>query len=160
MFFPDFAPSNWPVIDWPTTASNTSEAEAFEHAQAVSPLYLAVLSGLAFIIWWSLAMIARSKTGRISTKRLLVLLGMTVVVVTLGLLAGGGSMSPWIDVAIVTVGGGALLLLAFAVFTAMPISAGLALLLVMYRLATADLRKANNERRSEAVGALNKEEQS
>ena len=156
--FTDFVPSHWLVGDWPTTATNTTQT--LEHAQAMSPLYLAVLSGVAFIIWWSLAMIARSKTGHISTKRLLVLIGITVGAVTLGLLAGEGSISPWIDVAIVTAVSGAFMLLAVAVFTAMPISAVIALFLVMYRLSTPDLSKASNGRHSEAVGVMNKGEQS
>lgn len=131
MSFTDFVPSHWSGIDWPTTPPNTTQA--FEHAQSVSPLYLFALCGVAFIIWWILAMIARSKTGRISTKRLLVLIGMAVVAVTLALLSGEGGVSPWIDVAIVNVGFLPLFLLIVGVYIAMPFAVASAALVVIAR---------------------------
>lgn len=150
----DFLPAHWFDANWPTTTPNTTQA--FDHAQSVSPLYLAALSGVAFIIWWILNLIARSKTGRISTKRLLVLIGMASIAVTLGLVSGEGSVAPLIDVAIVTVASGALFLLAVAVWAAMPIAVVSAVFLVIYRLSTPDLR----ERNQKVAGAWSKGEQS
>ncbi|TSI14632.1 hypothetical protein [Brevibacterium aurantiacum] len=153
----DFLPTHWVDADWPKPMPNTTQA--FDHAQSVSPLYLAALSGVAFIIWWSLAMIARSKTGRISTKRLLVLIGIAAIAVTLGLVSGGGSVSPLIDVAIVTVASGALLLLAVAVWAAMPIAAASAVVLVIIRLTAREWGKPKRERNTKATGALSEGEQ-
>lgn len=156
--FTDFVPSHWPVDDWPTTAPNTTQT--LEHAQAMSPMYLAALSGVAFIIWLSLAMIAWSKAGDVSTKRLLVLVGMAVTVVALRLVSGEGSVSPLIDVAIVTVASGALLLLAVAVSVAMPIATACAVFVVGVRLLVRHWGKPKRERSTKAAGLLSKGEQS
>ncbi|WGP07782.1 hypothetical protein QFE97_08440 [Bacillus subtilis] len=153
---PEFSP--WFGTDWPTTPPNTTET--FENVQEVSLLYLAALSGVAFIIWWILAMIARSKTGRISTKRLLVLIGMAVIAVTLALLSGEGGVSPWIDVAIVNVGFVPLFLLIAGVYIAMPIAVASAILVVITRFMVRIWSGPKHERNTSAAGVLSKGEQS
>lgn len=156
--FTDLVPSHWPVGDWPTTAPNTTQT--LEHVQAVSPMYLAALYGVAFIIWLSLAMIAWTKTGDVSTKRLLVLVGMAVTVVALRLLSGEGSVSPLIDAVIVTVAWGALLLLAVAVSFAMPIATACAVLVIGVRLIVRHWGKPKRERSAKATGILSEGGQS
>lgn len=154
----DILPPHWVGADWPTTRPNTTET--FESVQEVSLLYLAALSAVAFIIWWILAMIARSKTGRISTKRLLVLIGMAVIAVTLALLSGEGGVSPWIDVAIVNVGFVPLFLLILSVYIAMPFAVASAVLVVIARLMVRIWSGPKRERNTSAAGFLSKGEQS
>ncbi|MGO0605940.1 hypothetical protein [Brevibacterium linens] len=153
---PEFSP--WFGTDWPTTPPNTTET--LENVQEVSLLYLAALSAVAFIIWWILAMIARSKTGRISTKQLLVLIGMAVIAVTLALLSGEGGVSPWIDVAIVNIGFVPLFLLIMGVYIAMPFAVVTAVLVVIARLMARIWSGPKHERNTRAAGLLNKGEQS
>ncbi|SMX96779.1 hypothetical protein [Brevibacterium antiquum] len=153
---PEFSP--WFGTDWPTTTPNTTET--LENVQEVSLLYLAALFAVAFIIWWILAIIARSKTGRISTKRLLVLIGMAGIAVTLALLSGEGGVSPWIDVAIVNIGFVPLFLLIVGLYIAMPFAVASAVLVVIARLMVRIWSGPKHERNTSAAGLLNKGEQS
>lgn len=154
----DILPPHWVGADWPTTRPNTTDT--FGNVQEVSLLYLAALSAVAFIIWWILAMIARSKTGRISTKRLLVLIGMAVIAVTLAFLSGEGGVSPWIDVAIVNIGFVPLFLLIVGLYIAMPFAVASAVLVVIARLMVRIWSGPKHERNTSAAGLLNKGEQS
>lgn len=153
---PEFSP--WFGTDWPTTTPNTTET--LENVQEVSLLYLAALFAVAFIIWWILAMIARSKTGRISTKRLLVLIGMAGIAVSLALLSGEGGVSPWIDVAIVNIGFVPLFLLIVGLYIAMPFAVASAVLVVIARLMVRIWSGRKHERNTSVAGLLNKGEQS
>ncbi|MGO3067100.1 MAG: hypothetical protein ACTIID_14275 [Brevibacterium linens] len=155
---PEFEFSPWFGTDWPTTTPNTSET--FGNVQEVSLLYLAALFAVAFIIWWILAMIARSKTGRISAKRLLVLIGMAVIAVTLALLSGEGGVSPWIDVAIVNIGFVPLFLLIVGLYIAIPFAVASAVLVVIARLMVRIWSGRKHDRNTSAAGALGKGEQS
>lgn len=152
----EFSP--WFGTDWPITPPNTTET--FENIQEVSLLYLAALFAVAFIIWWILAMIARSKTGRISTKRLLVLIGMAGIAVTLALLSGEGGVSPWIDVAIVNVGFVPLFLLIVGLYIAMPFAVASAVLVVVARLMVRIWNGPKHDRNTSTAGALGKGGQS
>lgn len=154
----DILPPHRVGADWPTTRPNTTET--LENVQAVSLMYLAALSAVAFIIWWILAMIARSKTGRISTKRLLVLIGMAVIAVTLALLSGEGGVSPWIDVAIVNIGFVQLFLLIVGLYIAMPLAVASAVLVVIARLMVRIWSGPKRKRSTSATGFLSKGEQS
>lgn len=156
--FPELDYSPWFGTDWPTTPPNTSET--LENVQEVSLLYLAALFAVAFIIWWFLAMIARSKTGRISTKRLLVLIGMAGIAATLAILSGEGGVSPWIDVAIVNVGFVPLFLLIVGLYSAMPFAVASAVLVVIARFMVRIWSGPKHERNTSAAGSLNKGEQS
>lgn len=153
-----FLPPHWVGADWTTTPPNTTET--FENVQEVSLLYLAALFAVAIIIWWILAMIARSKTGRISTKRLLVLIGMAGFAVTLALLSGEGGVSPWIDVAIVNIGFVPLFLLIVGVYIAMPFAVASAVLVVIARLMVRIWSGPKHQRNTSAAGFLSKGEQS
>lgn len=154
----DFLPPHWVGTDWPTTPPNTTET--FGNVQEVSLLYLAALFAVAFIIWWILAMIARSKTGRISTKRLLVLIGMASIAVTLALLSGEGGVSPWIDVAIVNIGFVPLFLLIAGLYIAMPFAVASAVLVVIARSMVRIWNGPKHDRNTTAAGALGKGGQS
>lgn len=154
----DILPPHRVGADWPTTRPNTTET--LENVQEVSLLYLAALFAVAFIIWWILAMIARSKTGRISTKRLLVLIGMAVIAVTLALLSGEGGVSSWIDVAIVNIGFVPLFLLIVGLYIAMPLAVASAVLVVIARLMVRIWSGPKRERSTSATGFLSKGEQS
>lgn len=156
--FMEFEFSPWFGTDWPTTPPNTTET--FGNVQEVSLLYLAALFAVAFIIWWILAMIARSKTGRISTNRLLVLIGMAGIAITLALLSGEGGVSPWIDVAIVNIGFVPLFLLIAGLYIAMPFAVASAVLVVIARLMVRIWSGPKHERNTSAAGLLNKGEQS
>ncbi|MGO2524783.1 hypothetical protein, partial [Brevibacterium aurantiacum] len=85
----EFPVERWFDSDWPTTT------QTIENAHTMAPACLVGLTGVAFIIWGGVqTMSARSGAGKVSTKRLLTLIGILVSFCTLWVLSDVDGIGP------------------------------------------------------------------
>ncbi|SMY04334.1 hypothetical protein BSP239C_03804 [Brevibacterium sp. 239c] len=135
----EFPVERWFDSDWPTTT------QTIENAHTMAPACLVGLTGVAFIIWGVQTMSARSGAGKVSTKRLLTLIGILVSFCTLWVLSDVDGIGPVVDSLVILLAGLAFLLLVLVGIVGLPFAVAVVFGTLLFRLMSTGLRAKSED---------------